>query len=153
MSIWTGILLGTTMAANVWMVIWPNQKIVIANARNVLAGGEADPAAAGAARTGALASRQNTIFSIPLIMLMVFTSHVFGDATNFVDKASGGKPALFWIVTLVVWGALELNALGIIGGKAAGGLNTIYDTHQAAIWTGVILAVFWYGLIELVAHA
>src|SRR4051812_6783150 len=46
MSIATGILLALTMFANVWLVIWPNQKKVIANARNVQAGGEADPAAA-----------------------------------------------------------------------------------------------------------
>ena len=32
-----------TMFLNVWLVIWPNQKKVIANARNVQAGGEADP--------------------------------------------------------------------------------------------------------------
>ena len=39
------------MFLNVWLVIWPNQKKVIANARNVQAGGEADPDAA--ARPGA----------------------------------------------------------------------------------------------------
>src|SRR5438093_1667124 len=39
-SIATGILLGLTMFANVWLVIWPNQRKVIANARNVQAGGE-----------------------------------------------------------------------------------------------------------------
>jgi len=48
-AIATGILLAVTMFANVWLVIWPNQKKVIANARNVLAGGEADPDAAAAA--------------------------------------------------------------------------------------------------------
>jgi len=42
MSIATGILLAVTMFANVWLVIWPNQKKVIANARNVQAGGEAN---------------------------------------------------------------------------------------------------------------
>ena len=43
MAIYTGILLALTMFLNVWLVIWPNQKKVIANARNVQAGGEADP--------------------------------------------------------------------------------------------------------------
>jgi uncharacterized membrane protein len=147
MSIWTGVLLGTTMAANVWMVIWPNQRIVIANARNVLAGGEADPAAAGAARAGAMASRQNTIFSIPLLMFMVFTSHVFNSA--HFELAGGGKLFLYWVVTLAIWAALEANALGYVGGKEAGGTNSIYDTHQNAIWTGVILTVFWYVFIEI----
>jgi uncharacterized membrane protein len=146
MSIWTGVLLGTTMAANVWMVIWPNQRTVIANARNVQAGGEADPAAAGAARTAALASRMNTIFSIPMLLFMVFTSHVFN--VGF-EQASGGELAIFWIVTLAIWAALELNALGYIGGKDPGGTNVIYDTHQNAIITGVVLAVFWYLFLEV----
>ena len=41
------------MFLNVWLVIWPNQQIVIANARNVQAGGEADPEAAGGRSPGA----------------------------------------------------------------------------------------------------
>ena len=51
-AIYAGILLAVTMFLNVWLVIWPNQKIVIANARNVQAGGEADPAAAAAGAQG-----------------------------------------------------------------------------------------------------
>ena len=43
----TGMLLGTIMMLNVWGVIWRNQKVVLANAANLLAGGQADPAAAG----------------------------------------------------------------------------------------------------------
>ena len=46
------------MFLNVWGIIWRNQKKVIANARNVLAGGEADPAAADAGRAALLASRR-----------------------------------------------------------------------------------------------
>src|SRR5256885_14072509 len=38
-AIYAGILLAVTMFLNVWLVIWPNQKKVIANARNVQAGG------------------------------------------------------------------------------------------------------------------
>ena len=73
----TGILLALTMFVNVWLVIWPKQKKVIANARNVQAGGEADPAAAAAGRKAALASRQNTIFSFTMLMFMVGTAHFF----------------------------------------------------------------------------
>ena len=64
MAIYTGILLALTMFLNVWLVIWPNQKKVIANARNVQAGGEADPDAAAAGRKALLASRMNAIFSL-----------------------------------------------------------------------------------------
>src|SRR5437899_1847567 len=44
-----GILFGLTMFANVWMIIWPAQQIVIGNARNLRAGGEANPNTAAAA--------------------------------------------------------------------------------------------------------
>ena len=49
LSITFGSILGLTMGANVWMVIWPNQKINIASAEAVAAGGQPDPAAANAA--------------------------------------------------------------------------------------------------------
>ena len=38
-----GALLGTTMFANVWLVIWPAQQIVIGSSNTVANGGEADP--------------------------------------------------------------------------------------------------------------
>ncbi len=71
------MLLGITMFLNVWGVIWRNQKVVIANARNVLAGGEADPNAAAAGRKAALASRQNTIFSFTMLFFMIGAAHFF----------------------------------------------------------------------------
>ena len=71
------MLLGITMFLNVWGVIWRNQKVVIANARNVLAGGEADPNAAAGGRKAALASRQNTIFSFTMLFFMVGAAHFF----------------------------------------------------------------------------
>src|SRR3990172_4583399 len=49
----SGGLLGTLMWANVWFVIWPAQKVVIASANAVAAGGQANPAAAArGARAG-----------------------------------------------------------------------------------------------------
>ena len=60
-AIATGMLLGIIMMLNVWGVIWRNQKVVLANAANVLAGGEADPNAAAAGRKAVMASRQNAI--------------------------------------------------------------------------------------------
>ena len=43
-GIMIGAALGTLMFLNVWLIIWPNQKIVIASAQKVLEGGEADAA-------------------------------------------------------------------------------------------------------------
>ena len=48
-DITVGATLGTLMFLNVWLVIWPAQKIVIASATQVAQGGEALPEAAGAA--------------------------------------------------------------------------------------------------------
>ena len=84
-AIYSGILLALTMFLNVWLVIWPNQQKVIANARNVQAGGEADPEAAAAGRRALLASRQNTIFSLPMLMFMVGASHFPYDITDAIS--------------------------------------------------------------------
>ena len=45
-----GMILGTLMFLNVWLIIWPNQQIVIASNRQVLNGGE--PLAEAAAGPG-----------------------------------------------------------------------------------------------------
>jgi uncharacterized membrane protein len=146
-SIATGVLLGLTMFVNVWGIIWRNQKIVIANARNVQAGGEADPEAAGAGRKALLASRMNAIFSLPLLVFMVGTAHF---PYNQILPPEGSKRAIYWIVTIIIWGVLELNAIGVIGGTKPGGTNAIYDTHKNALITGFVLAVVWLFLFSLV---
>jgi uncharacterized membrane protein len=133
-SIYAGVLLALTMFLNVWLVIWPNQKVVIANARNVQAGGQADPAAAAAARKGLLASRQNTIYSLPMLIFMVGTAHF--PYQN--DVTSGSKRAVFWIIWVAIWGVLELNALGLLGGTSTGGPRVIYDSHRNTIITGFV---------------
>ena len=143
-AIYAGILLAVTMFLNVWLVIWPNQKKVIANARNVQAGGQADPTAAAAARKGLLASRMNTIYSLPMLIFMVGTSHFPYD---FV-LATGSSRAVFWVIWIVIWGVLELNALGLIGGTAPGGSRIIYDSHRNAIITS-----FVYSLVTLILFA
>jgi uncharacterized membrane protein len=143
-SIATGILLAVTMLLNVWGVIWPNQKKVIANARNVQSGGQPDPAAADAARRSALASRQNVIFSFPMLLFMVGTANFF---LNYNTSSNRGG---YWAVTAVLWLVFELNALGIIGGRAAGNItNWIYENHWRAIGVGIVLAGVWYALWEI----
>jgi uncharacterized membrane protein len=147
-AIATGILLGVTMFLNVWGVIWPNQKKVIANARNVQAGGEADPNAAAAGRKALLASRMNAIYSFTMLFFMVGAAHFF-DA-GFKVKPSGSDRGIYWAVAVVIWGVLELNALGVIGGTKPGGVNWMYDTHKAALITGGVLVVVYYFLFYLV---
>jgi uncharacterized membrane protein len=60
----TGMWLALIMAANVWFVIWPNQKRALGLV-------EADDASkAKSARTAMLASRTNTLLSIPMLYAM-----------------------------------------------------------------------------------
>ena len=79
-AISVGMTLGILMAANVWMIIWKNQKVVIANATNVLAGGEANPDAATAGRKALLASRQNMVFSVSTVRVRASTPFVLPEA-------------------------------------------------------------------------
>src|SRR5215471_11756068 len=64
-----GAWLGTIMLFNVWVLIWPNQKKVLglveATAEQI----------AKARRVAALASRTNTMLSIPMLMSMVSYGH------------------------------------------------------------------------------
>ncbi len=124
-AISTGMLLGTIMMLNVWGVIWRNQKVVLANAANLLAGGEADPNAAAAGRRAFMASRQNTIFSVSMLFFMVFKSH----ALTTGAELSGGKVGTFWLITLILIVVLELNCLGLMPWKTQPnkGLNVLYD--------------------------
>jgi len=125
LSISLGMLLGIIMLLNVWGVIWRNQKVVLANAANVLAGGEADPNAAAAARKAGMASRQNTIFSVSMLYFMVYTSH--GPYAGTVLES--GKVGAFWAIALILVAVLELNALQLMPwkGQANKGLNVLYD--------------------------
>jgi len=68
-AIGIGMWLALIMAFNVWFIIWPNQKKVLG-----IAPAEAD-AKAKAARTAGLASRVNTMLSIPMLYCMAAQSH------------------------------------------------------------------------------
>lgn len=69
-GIWilAGVLFGTVMAFNVWFIIWPLQKVIIAATRDGKAG-EADIQAK--VKTAAMASKINTYLSLPLLAMMV----------------------------------------------------------------------------------
>lgn len=120
-----GMLLGIIMMLNVWGVIWRNQKVVLANAANVLGGGEANPDAPAAGRKAVMASRQNAIFSVSMLFFMVFKGHNhYGTA-----PLSSGNTGAFWGITIVIVAILEINALGLMPWKtqANKGLNVLYD--------------------------
>ena len=66
-----GMWLGFIMWANVWMVIWPNQKKALGMVE-VSAEGKA-----AAARTAMLFSRTNTLLSIPMLFAMVSAQNLY----------------------------------------------------------------------------
>jgi len=149
-GILTGMLIGTVMLLNVWGVIWRNQKVVLANAVNVLAGQSADPGAAPAGRKAFMASRQNTIFSLVLVWFMTFKSH----APYTAEHMGGGRLAVYWIITVIILGVLEVNALGLLPWKfdVKKGLNTIYESVQNALVAGFVLWAVFLILWEIIIH-
>jgi hypothetical protein len=90
-----GSVMGTLMAANVWMVIWPAQRIAL----GIEEGG--DKAAAGA--KALLASRTNTLFSAPMVFCMLAGAH-YGQYGTEV-----GGDGLMAMLAIVL--ALEVNGL------------------------------------------
>ena len=69
MLIGVGAWLGTIMLFNVWVLIWPNQKKVLGIVE------ASSDEIAKAKRTAFLASRTNTLLSIPMLMSMVGYGH------------------------------------------------------------------------------
>jgi uncharacterized membrane protein len=143
LSISTGILFGLIMWGNVWLVIWPAQKKVIANAERVAGGAEPDPAVPPAARKAALASRTNTMFSIPLLFFMGATAHFAG----VFDTSKGSHRGIYYIVLVVIAAFFELNALGVLGGYAPGPTRKFLDDHKQTIIVGfgiwIVLMILW----------
>jgi len=129
-----GGLLGTIMWANVWFVIWPKQKIIIQNAVDTAAGRPANPAAGPAGARAGLASRTNTLMSIPLLFFMGAASHL----QSLGIPRSG---ATFWIVALVIMALVELNAL--MGTPGKGGAKPL-ATVSGTLWSGFILTAVYY---------
>src|SRR4026208_1916350 len=77
-TITVGGLMGIIMFLNVWLVIWPNQQIVIAATNQVASGGQALPAAAGAPGRAGRAARPNPVFSIRIFFYRGAGSHYPG---------------------------------------------------------------------------
>jgi uncharacterized membrane protein len=85
-----GALLGTVMAANVWMRIWPCQKRIITAIKSGQAPDPADAALAG------MRSKHNTFMSVPLLFLMLSVHEAFMGVTF-------GEPCQ-WVLALLVVG-------------------------------------------------
>ncbi|HKJ17867.1 MAG TPA: urate hydroxylase PuuD [Xanthomonadales bacterium] len=127
-----GGILGTLMFLNVWLIIWPNQKIVIASANKAAEGGEADPRAAGALAKAGLASRTNTLFSIPMLFFMASSVHL----AQLMTASTVAK-----VVSVAIVLALQVN--GMVGKQ--GPLTSV----KGVIHMGLLLTLVLYLVVDL----
>ena len=138
MTILTGAAFGTLMFLNVWLVIWPNQKIVIASAVAAASGCQADPKAAGAGRRAFLASRTNVVFSFPMLFFMGAASHLSLDPAR--------NAGLFGVLLLVILALLEINALTGTTGPTKKPIETV----RGVIVTGFVTTAIVYAVAQAV---
>jgi uncharacterized membrane protein len=142
LAITVGGLMGTLMFLNVWLVIWPKQQVVIASATQVAQGGQAIPEAAGCARRAALASRTNTLFSIPMLFFMGAASHY----PSLAGQAATGSATLLLVISGLIIFAVEANCL--IGTQ--GPTKKPLDSVSGTIWAGFILTAILYLLFLII---
>ncbi len=137
MGIMIGVVMGIIMFLNVWLIIWPNQKIVIASAKQVAGGGEALPGAAAALGKAGLASRTNTLFSIPMLFFMASSMHL-GQIQASILQASAAS-------LVVVFGLIAVLALNGVVGKTGP-----FTSVKGVIGSGFMLTVILYLLVEMI---
>ena len=123
-----GAFMGTLMMLNVWGIIWPNQKIMIGLT-------EGDKTVAGP--KAALASRTNTLLSLPMLYFMVASIH--GLAASGGVWASVSTTAL--IIGLAIIVVIEANA---IWGKMLGLIQSV----RGAITSSIILTIIMAGIVN-----
>ena len=117
-----GVTMGTIMMLNVWGIIWRNQKIVL---------GMKDGDVATAAAKAGLASRTNTLFSVPMLMYMVYSAHAPGSYLVLEDWSS-----LSLIIGLAIIFVIEGNA---IWGK----MLPVIASVRAVITSSFVLAIIF----------
>jgi uncharacterized membrane protein len=121
-----GATMGTLMFLNVWLVIWPAQKIVCGLV-------EGDAATAGP--KALLASRTNTLFSGPMLFGMLASPHMGGKGASLLAT---GYSSTALTAALLLIAALEANA---IFGKL-GPMQTVKGViHSSIALTVVIVAI------------
>ena len=134
LDITLGATMGTLMFLNVWLIIWPNQKIVIASNKQIQGGGQALPEAAGAGPKAGLASRTNTLFSIPMLFFMGASAHYPHGGL------SSDNSVKLW-VALAIIAILELN--GIFGKQ--GPMTSV----RGVIISGFVLTAVLWAVVEV----
>ena len=126
-----GTLMGTIMMLNVWGIIWRNQKVVIGLK-------EGDAVKAGA--KAALASRTNTLLSLPMLYFMVSSAHggtaAYPKSYLLID---GYLSTGFWIVFIAVL-LIEFNAI-------FGKMYSMITSVRSVITSSLVLTFVCSGLV------
>ena len=126
-----GTLMGTIMMLNVWGIIWRNQKVVIGLK-------EGDAVKAGA--KAALASRTNTLLSLPMLYFMVSSAH--GGTASYPKSyllIDGYLSTGFWIVFVAVL-LIEFNAV-------FGKMYSMITSVRSVIASSLVLTFVCSGLV------
>ncbi|MDJ0652700.1 MAG: urate hydroxylase PuuD [Xanthomonadales bacterium] len=123
-----GALAGTFMFLNVWLIIWPAQKIVC---------GLVEGDAGAAAPKALLASRTNTLLSAPMLFGMFASKHGTYSAEGFTQVIGNfTDPGLLTALGLIV--VLEINA---IFGKLGPIASVAGVIHMSLLLTAVLFGV------------
>lgn len=123
-------LMGTFMFLNVWLVIWPAQKIALGMV-------EGDGPAAGA--KALLASRTNTLFSAPMAFGMMAGPHFVGYGSLLNEGGTGGGTGMYAALALIL--LCQLNALFGKLGPIASVKGVI---HMSFLLTVVLFGLLYY---------
>jgi|TARA_B110000483_G_C18185294_1_gene538633 uncharacterized membrane protein len=120
-----GSLMGTIMMLNVWGIIWRNQKIVIGIKEGdaVLAGTKA-----------ALASRTNTLLSVPMLYFMVYSAH--GLPKDYLMTSYANTGFLIIIASILL---IEANAI-------FGKMHSSIASVRGVITSSFVLTFIFSGL-------
>ena len=122
-------------------VIWPAQQVIIASATQVSKGGQAIPEAAARGARAGVASRTNTLLSVPMLFFMGAASHF----AFYTPTARGAKVTmlvvLFAIMAIVEWNALSTK-------QWAG--KKMLTTVKGTLWGGFVLSAVFFVALKLI---
>ncbi|PCJ46048.1 MAG: antitermination protein NusG [Gammaproteobacteria bacterium] len=121
-----GATMGILMFLNVWLIIWPNQKIALGMV-------EGDAAAAGG--KALLASRTNTLFSAPMLFGMLGGPHFASSGLGYGSAMT--STALYVVLALIV--ILEINA--IVGKQ--GPMTTVRGVIMSSLGLTVVMGAIF----------
>src|SRR5947208_7106715 len=140
-AIFIGGIIGSLMWFNVWFIIWPAQQVVMASTARVKEGGQAIPEAAARGARSGVASRTNTLLSVPMLFFMGAASHF----AFYTPTARGAKVTmlvvLFAIMAIVEWNALSTK-------QWAG--KKMLTTVKGTLWGGFVLSAVFFVALKLI---